>query len=604
MNSKYIPQFPLARRKRIAEPGKLLIDHARGLRVVPTGSSSSLREAGALLLAWLAVVPMPGRAATYEVGPGQALADLSSVPWASLGPGDRVLVHARATPYREKWVICRQGTAAQPIVVSGVPDAQGNLPVISGDGATTAAGLNYWGEERGIIKIGGANTPADTLPAHIVIENLVVGHAYPALTFTGDNGATNAYASNAAAVYVEKGSNITVRNCTLFDCGNGFFVGPFGGQSAGITVESCTIYSNGIAGSIYEHNNYTEARGILFQFNRFGPLRSGAGGNNLKDRSGGCVIRYNWIEGGNRQLDLVDSAEPSINTHPSYSNTYVYANVLVEPGDEGNNQIVHYGGDSGDTAMYRKGRLHFHNNTVVSRRTGNTTLFRLSSAGESADAFGNIVYVTQTGSRLAMLAEDGSLRLQDNWTKPGWVGSHGTLAGTITNLGGNLTGASPGFVSEALSDFHLTNGSPCIDAAIHAAADGRADKDGTSRPLDGNGDGNAAMDIGAYEFAGASADTDGDGQQDAAEVIAATDATNSASFFAVARVAPGEEGSVVMAWRGAPGRAYRLEGSMAATGSWAGVDALGEIPGSDAEITVTTAAPERVQIYRTLVTVP
>ena len=72
-----------------------------------------------------------------------------------------MLIHWRAAPYREKWVICRAGTASAPIIVRGVPDpATGALPVIDGDGAATRSQLNYWNEARGVIKIGGAEHAA------------------------------------------------------------------------------------------------------------------------------------------------------------------------------------------------------------------------------------------------------------------------------------------------------------------------------------------------------------------------------------------------------------------------------------------------------------
>ena len=43
----------------------------------------------------------------------------------------------QAAAYREKWVICRQGTAAAPIVVRGVAGPGGARPLIDGEGATT-----------------------------------------------------------------------------------------------------------------------------------------------------------------------------------------------------------------------------------------------------------------------------------------------------------------------------------------------------------------------------------------------------------------------------------------------------------------------------------
>jgi len=325
----------------------------------------------------------------------------------------------------------------------------------------------------------------------------------PPLTYTGDDGAPHTYASNAAAVYIEKGWDITIRNCILRECGNGLFAGAYGGASSNLLVEGCRIYDNGNTNSIYEHNNYTEVSGITFQYNWFGKLRLNCSGNNLKDRSAGCVIRYNWIEGGNRQLDLVESDYPALASQPAYSNTWVYGNLLVEPNDDGNSQIVHYGGDGGDTTLYRKGTLHFFNNTVISRRTGNTTLFRLSSNNEKADCRNNIVWVSGAGSSLAMLDSSGRLDLRNDWFKTGWVNSHSGLSGTISNLGGVITGTVPGFADDATQDYHLTNGSPCIGRATNApvavARQYVRNQRGEPQPAD------AALDLGAYEFAAARA---------------------------------------------------------------------------------------------------
>ena len=104
-------------------------------------------------------------------------------------------------------------------------------------------------------------------------------------------------------MFIEKGAHIVVRNCILDDNGNGLFIAN---GTSDVLVEGNSIYGNGNSGSIYEHNTYTEALGIVYQYNHFGPLCANCLGNNLKDRSAGTVVRYNWIEAGNRQLDLVD----------------------------------------------------------------------------------------------------------------------------------------------------------------------------------------------------------------------------------------------------------------------------------------------------------
>ena len=214
-------------------------------------------------------------ATVYEVKPGTALDTIAEVPWASLQPGDTVLIYWKSTAYKEKWVICRQGTAAAPITIRGVLGPNGERPVIEGNGATTPTNLNYWNEARGTIKIGGANIPADTMPKYITIENLEVRGAFQGYQFTAANGQTQTYAQNAAPIYVEKAENLTIRNCIITDGGNGLFIGSSDDEpSRNILVEGNYIYGNGNSGSAFEHNNYTAAIGITFQYNRFGPLRA------------------------------------------------------------------------------------------------------------------------------------------------------------------------------------------------------------------------------------------------------------------------------------------------------------------------------------------
>ncbi len=261
-----------------------------------------------LLTALVSLMAVSAIAATYEVGPAKPLSSIGAVPWATLGAGDTVLIYWRSTPYKEKWVIARQGTAVAPITISGVAGPEGQLPIIDGANAITAPGLNYWNENRGVIKIGGSNTPSDTMPTYIDVSNLEIINAHQSNTFTDDGGSTQAYLSNAAGIYIEKGENISIRDCIIHGNGNGLFVASSDANpSRDIVIAGNYLYGNGNVDSIFHHNSYTAAIGITFENNRYGPLLDGAGGNNLKDRSAGTVIRYNWIEGGNRQLDLVVS---------------------------------------------------------------------------------------------------------------------------------------------------------------------------------------------------------------------------------------------------------------------------------------------------------
>ena len=416
-----------------------------------------------LLLSLSGILSSTAYATDYHVGPTQPYANIGDVRWDTLAAGDRVYIHWRSTPYYEKWVINRPGTSQDWIEVIGVDGPQGQQPVISGDNATTSPHVNFWNEPRGIIKIGGSNTPNNDIPSYIRIENLEIRSARPFYQFTNDGGGTENYSNNAASIYVEKAQHLVISNCTILDSGNGIFVGAFDGVTQDIRIEKNYIYDNGIVGRFLEHNTYTAAIGIIYEGNRFGPLRTGADGNNLKDRSAGLVVRYNWIEGGNRQLDLVDAEDSEVLVdHPDYNETHVYGNILIEPDGDGNSQIVHYGGDSGTQADYRKGTLQFYNNTVISLRSGNTTLVRLSTNDESAHVFNNVIYATAE-NKLALIDGTGTVNLENNWLKSGWKNCHCTPSGSINDLGNNLTGNDPLFENFNNDNFIPQNISPLVN---------------------------------------------------------------------------------------------------------------------------------------------
>lgn len=411
-----------------------------------------------LLALLLVCSALEGFGSDYHVGPGLPHADPNAVPWESLRPGDRVLIHARPEPYRCKFVLCCRGTAEKPIEIVGVKDADGRRPVIEGRGATTRKELNFWGEARAVIKIGGANRPADVMPEHVEVRGLEVRGGRQPHSFTGRDGGTR-YAKNAAAFYIEKGRYIRIEDCVIHDNGNGIITAP---ATRDLTVRGCHIFDNGVEGSGYEHNVYTTGIRVTFEFNRFGPLRQGCPGNNFKDRSAGLRFRCNWVEGGNRCLDLVDAGAPEIVGDALYRETMVWGNVLLKTARAGNNQVIHYGGDSGDPRRYRGGSLYLLNNTVLSMRPGNTVLVRPSDRRCRVVCHNNIVHVARPDGRLFVLADPAELEMSRNWFTRGWaaVMGEGPVAAP-----GVISGEDPGFVDWPGGDLHLRSDSPARGAA-------------------------------------------------------------------------------------------------------------------------------------------
>jgi hypothetical protein len=79
------------------------------------------------------------------------------------------------------------------------------------------------------------------------------------------------------------------------------------------------------------------------------------------------------------------------------------------------------------------------------------------------------------------------------------IGAHGS--GGVVDNGGNLADVDPHFVDPAAGDYHLAAASPLIDQGDPADGPPTLDRDGSLRVVDGDLDGSAVRDLGAYEYA-------------------------------------------------------------------------------------------------------
>lgn len=474
---------------------------------------------------------------TYDVGPGLAYTSIGAVPWDDLAAGDTVSIHYRPEPYHELILISAQGTPEAPVRVQGIAGPNGERPIIDGEDAVLGPNLHYTYSGlpmRGLLTISlGADDSYGEKPSYIEISGLELRNAHLGSSFTRPDNTVSDYLSNAAGIYVERGEHITIRDCEIDHNSNGLFVASGDEealQSREILVQGNSIHDNGNVGSDRHHNVYTEAIGITFEDNHFAPLLPGAGGNNIKDRSAGLVIRNNWIEGGAHLLDLVDPEGSSNQAaiDPRFQQTYVYGNVLLNTAGPGNaSNLIHYGGDSGDNSIYRKGTLYFYQNTVViqgSRSGANprwfTDVFRFDTNEQIADVRNNIFYAAgdpdapqgtdPTGFALFDNA-GGTAHFETNWISPNWH----TWRNDDAPGGASITGTNnfisneandPGFVDISSYDLRLTDGSDATDqsGSFAAAVTGQQEptrqyvlhQSHTDRIVQGD-----ALDLGAFEGA-------------------------------------------------------------------------------------------------------
>jgi hypothetical protein len=457
---------------------------------------------------FLAVSATVCTATVYEVGPGKAYENIRDVPWEAIDAGDTVNIYYREAPYAEKFNVSAIGTEAKPVTVHGVPNAEGKLPVIDGDKAVTRTQMTYPSDERAVINVGRANNakhcPFGSESEYIVIENLEVMNGTDGKSYTSDDGTTRTYAGGHG-IYVCLAEHVTIRNCVLRDNTEGYFFSSNEkyGWTGAMVVEGCHIYNNGTVGSDLVHGSYCESIGLTCQYNHYGPNLQGCEGSALKDRSAGTVIRYNWIEDGFWNIDLVDGDGSSkLANDPSYGGAFVYGNILVKTDKAAGHRMLHWGGDGENKARYRSKQLEFYNNTFVDRAEGNDTteLFQ-GSVGCNAPvhAYNNIFFSASGVMHAAY--RTGVVKLSHNWLSTGFKGADG---GTAEDDGTNLTGKAPGFVDYAKEDYHLAAGSPCIDAGMALPAvdlpgnnlvrEYAKHQGSVERRSDGH------IDIGAYEY--------------------------------------------------------------------------------------------------------
>lgn len=421
-----------------------------------------------------------GSGVDYTVGAGKMFLNLEGVPWENLKAGDTVRIFHDAQPYQAKILITANGTVDKPIKVCGVRGAKGELPVIMGDGASTRRASNpYYGntpevrqiyEDRGVVMIKGNPAIAwNHYPTNIIVQGLDIRQAHPKYTYVDSTGAARPYTDFGACVWIDRGKGVTIRGNRITDCQMAIFSKSIDDVDSSLVTENVIIESNamsghGIAGSDRIHTTYTESLGIVYQNNHFGPLRAGAMGNALKDRSAGTVIRYNRIEEGAHSIDLVEAEDfPKIAmASPLYRRTYVYGNQIRKTGDTGS--FIHYGGDhfgapagaNWGESLFRQGTLYFFNNTIIAQGV-NARIFQISTTLETVQAFNNVIWfddsVVQRNLRQSendilspSYTSDGNLALGVNWVRSGYTDTTPwkTLKGSVTGWEKLITGdASP-----------------------------------------------------------------------------------------------------------------------------------------------------------------
>ncbi len=390
----------------------------------------------------------------------------------------------------------------------------------------------------------------------------------------GNRGTAPAFGVWAWGGGVYLRTNCIVENC-LISSNYGHYGGGVYLDRGGI-VRDCRIVDNGAA-------NGVSRDGV------FGGMGGGAYGNEggLVTR---CVIASNWAEfyGGGfygrgasrlaRCAVKANTAGPSANWS---CNVYPGGGGIFASGAWIENCLV-----SDNLAGFEGGGVYcawtatVHSCTIV-------TNVSLSSA--VANGGGGGLYNVAAGRvRNCIIYFNGGPTRAENYADQ-CTGIVWTCAYPLP-LGDGNTELDPRLVSVEARNFYLADTSPCIDAGTPDDAPPE-DFAGVARPLDGDLNGTARFDMGAYEFASPDGDTDGDGQDDLSEAISGSDGTNTTRQFCVVPQTELGGGRIVVSWETKPGRFYTLKTRTSLSQPWSDVPGQTNLPGTGGTMSYTSTIP-------------
>lgn len=434
-----------------------------------------------MLAAVLLLASVRIAAAVFYVAPAGRDSDPGTQgrPWrtiakatASLAAGDTLFI-CEGT-YRERLVTGRSGSPGRPITFTALP---GNVVTIDGEGIGLPDDL------AGVVELSHVKW--------IVVSGLRVIHAGP-------------YRDNAGIMVLDS-SDIVVRGCTTADTTSSG-IGVW--ASSRVLLDGNTVERAGSGG--YQESitvagtDGFEVRGCTVR----DCLKEGIC---LKDGAANGTVHGNLVQGAHSVGIYVDAWDKHTHDIEVFGNTArgndgngialasemggLLENIQVHDNICDRNRFIGIQvSTNGDSAAHPMRGITVINNTCAGNGLED---WGGGIALDNPDARGviirnNICSANRYFQLLAAAAVPATSAAIDHNLVDGFGGTEDEI------LGKNPVQGDPLFVDRARGDYHLRAGSPAVDAGSRVGVFA-ADFDGQPRPRDGNGDGIAVCDIGAFE---------------------------------------------------------------------------------------------------------
>ncbi len=342
--------------------------------------------------------------ADYEVGAGKAYSTISSTPaLTGFKPGTIVRIWNTDTTgtnpsvYHEYYNIQTSGTATQPILVCGVPDSMGNLPIMDGTDAKAQSDVDT-SAGGGIITIWkgpghyGYWQGGSLGPNYVSITGLHLRNGKSNIKKYSPGSSTETNWDNfTACVNARSGSYVDISGNHLDNCSNGIFTANNGNNAWATITQNFSIMGNHVDLSgdpnypETTHQMYLQTYYLLLEGNRL-DNPSQYVGCQVKWRGIEGIFRYNYLgDGAERLFDLVENQDgaqymmfdPYFELYgygdraganvvaayqESFQKDFIYGNVMFGSSAEAQ---IHYADDQGLAQMSnRNGILHFYSNTI------------------------------------------------------------------------------------------------------------------------------------------------------------------------------------------------------------------------------------------------